>query len=244
MSQLLRSIWFWTGTIFLLLLWLPILGIIRLTDRDPALRRSARSLRLLGRSFTRLYPGRIIPSGFENIEPGKAYILVANHQSLADGPLTGYIPLDMKAVFRKDFLKVPVIGWLLRMAGEIAIDRTDPRKAAKALLECGRLVRSGCSVLIFPEGTRSKDGALLPFNETPFRIAIREGVSILPVVLEGASAALPKDSLLFRSGGDIHVKVLPPVSTEGWTAARSTELRDQIWNMINDELRRLRSPLH
>lgn len=216
------------------------MAVVRLFDRDPLHRKSGRWIRVLGRLFTHVYPGKIYVSGLDRIDRSKAYMMVANHQSLADGPLTAYLPLDTKAVFRMNLFEVPVVGWLLRLAGEIPIDRSDPRKAAKALLECGRQLRAGCSILIFPEGTRSKDGELLPFNDTPFRLALRESVPVLPVVLEGAASALPKNSWMFRSGGDIHVRVLEPVPVEGWSSKQSLELRDHVWRMFAEELRRLR----
>lgn len=224
----------------MLLTWLPVMAVVRLLDRDTLRRSCGRWLRVLGRGFTRVYPGRILIEGLQNIDRKQAYLIVVNHQSLADGPLTSHVPLDQKALFRSTLFEIPVVGWLLKMAGEIAVDRSSPRTAAKALAECGRLLRAGISVLIFPEGTRSKDGSLLPFNDIAFRLALREGIPVLPVVLDGASAALPKNSLLFHSGGDVHVSVLPPVAMSGWGVKDSDGLRDHVWRMIAGELQRLR----
>ena len=237
---MIRSLWVWSASGVLFLVWLPLMAAVRLFDRDSLHRKSGRCIRVLGRLFTRVYPGRILVAGLEQIDPRQAYVMVANHQSLADGPLTAHVPIDNKAVFRINLFHVPVVGWLLRMAGEIPVDRSDPRRAAKALLECGRSLRAGCSVLIFPEGTRSRDGQLLPFNDTPFRLALREGLPVLPVVLDGASAALPKNSWMFHSGGDIHVNVLAPVFTEGWGRKESAELNDHVWGLFADELKRIR----
>lgn len=212
-----------------------------MTDRDPYLRRTGRFIRVLGRLLTHVYPGRILLSGVENVDRAKAYVIVSNHQSLADGPLSAHLPLDQKALLRITLLDIPVVGWLLKMSGEIPIDRTNPRLAAKGLLDCGRHLRAGCSVLIFPEGTRSKDGNLLPYNDTPFRIAIKEGVPVLPVVLEGAGRALPKKSLLFESGADIHVKILPAIGVDEYGPKQSAVLRDRVWDLVHEELMRLRA---
>ncbi len=240
LPTLIRSLWFWSAATVLFLVWIPSMALVRLTDRDPFLRRSGRFLRVLGRMFTRVYPGRIRLSGVENIDRAKAYVIVSNHQSLADGPLSAHIPLDQKSLLRVTLLDIPVVGWLLGMSGEIPIDRSNPRTAARGLQECARHLRAGCSVLIFPEGTRSKDGELLPYNDTPFRLAIKEGAPVLPVVLEGAGKALPKKSLLFTSGEDIHVRILPPIAVEGINPKESGALRDQVWNLVNGELQRLR----
>jgi 1-acyl-sn-glycerol-3-phosphate acyltransferase len=95
-------------------------------------------------------------------------------------------------------------------------------------------------VIFFPEGTRSRDGEVLPFNEGPFQLAIREGVRVLPLVVEGSGAALPRNSWIFGGTQDIHLRVLEAVPVEGWTVKQSGALRDVVRQKIVDELRRLR----
>jgi 1-acyl-sn-glycerol-3-phosphate acyltransferase len=95
-------------------------------------------------------------------------------------------------------------------------------------------------VVFFPEGTRSPDGRVLPFNEGPFHLAIREQVPILPLVVEGSGAALPRDTWLFGGIQDIHLRILEPVPVEGWNIKQVPALRDAVRQRIVDELERLR----
>jgi 1-acyl-sn-glycerol-3-phosphate acyltransferase len=97
-------------------------------------------------------------------------------------------------------------------------------------------LRQGCSVVFFPEGTRSRDGQVLSFAEGPFKLAIREQVSILPLVVEGSGNALPKNSWMFGAKQDIHLHILPAVPVAGYDRRRSADLRDRVRQMIVDEL--------
>jgi 1-acyl-sn-glycerol-3-phosphate acyltransferase len=149
--------------------------------------------------------------------------------------------LDMKWLAKAELFRFPVFGWMMRMAGDVSVDRTDRRKAAKAMLQCARYLRQRCSVVFFPEGTRSLDGDVLPFNEGPFQLAIREHVQILPVVVEGSGAALPRNSWIFGGKKNIQFRILKAVSVDGWDVKRTTELRDTVRQIIVDELSRLRA---
>src|SRR5206468_439134 len=152
----------------------------RLFDRDPLARRTGRSLRVLGRMLIRAQRAELHISGLENVAPGRTYLMVSNHQSFIDIPVVSFVPADAKAMARRNLFNVPWAGWALRLSKEIPIGREDPRNSARAMLKCVKILRGGCSVLIFAEGTRSPDGELLPFSEGPFQLAIREGVPVLP----------------------------------------------------------------
>jgi 1-acyl-sn-glycerol-3-phosphate acyltransferase len=124
------------------------------------------------------------------------------------------------------------------MAGDIPVQRGDRRKAAQSLLKCASFLRQGCSVMFFPEGTRSRTGEILPFNDGPFQLAIREQVPVIPVVVEGTGNALPRHTWLFSKRSDMYLRVLPPVSPDGWENAGV--LRDAVRQRMIDELVRLR----
>jgi 1-acyl-sn-glycerol-3-phosphate acyltransferase len=235
-----RSIWIWTASASLILIWTPLLAIVRLFDRNPRRLRTGRWFRRLGRMLARVNPWRIRISGLENMEAGRVYVIVSNHQSLADIPVITHLILDTKWLAKAELFALPVVGWMLRMAGDIPIDRTDRRKGAKALLQCARCLRDGCSVVFFPEGTRSPDGSILPFNEGPFQLAIREKVPVLPLVVEGSGAALPKHTWIFGGTMDVYLRVLPPAQVEGWDIRQSGELRDEVRRRMIGELGRMR----
>jgi 1-acyl-sn-glycerol-3-phosphate acyltransferase len=241
MFHRLRSVWIWTATVAVIVAWVPLLGIIRLFDRDPLRLRTARWYRRLGPLVAAVNPWRVHISGLENLEPGKTYVIVINHQSLADVPLVAHLVVDAKWVAKAELFRLPALGWMLRMSGDIPVERADSRKAAKALLQSVRYLRKGCSVLFFPEGTRSPDGEVLPFNDGPFQLAVRENVPVLPVVVEGSGNALPRNTWIFGGVLDVHLRVLEAVPIDGRTAKQSGELRDTVRQKIIDELHRMRS---
>jgi 1-acyl-sn-glycerol-3-phosphate acyltransferase len=240
MICLLRSVWIWTAGLVLVLLWVPLLSAVRLFDRDPLRLRTGRWFRRLGRALSRLNPWRLHIHGREHVNPDQVYVVVSNHQSLADIPLITHLKLDTKWLAKAELFRLPVVGWMLRMSGDVPVERSDRRKAAQALLRCARYLRQRCSMVFFPEGTRSRDGEVLPFNEGPFQLAIREQVQVLPLVVEGSGAALPRNSWLFGATQDIHLRILEPVPVAGWSAEDSATLRDIVRQKIIEELSRLR----
>jgi 1-acyl-sn-glycerol-3-phosphate acyltransferase len=240
MRRVLRSLGIWSASAGLILLWTPLLAIVRLFDREPRRLRTGRWFRRLGRALAKVNPWRIEISGLENIAREQVYVIVSNHQSLADIPVISHLKLDTKWLAKAELFRLPVLGWMLRMAGDVPVERRDRRNAARALLECARYLRRSCSVVFFPEGTRSPDGEVLPFNEGPFQLAIREHVPVLPLVVEGSGNALPRNSWLFGPTQDVHLRVLEPVPVAGWDVKQSAALRDMVRQRIVDELKALR----
>jgi 1-acyl-sn-glycerol-3-phosphate acyltransferase len=240
MIRYLRSAWIWAATATLVILWVPLLGTIRLFDRDPLRLRTGRWFRKLGRSMARINPGRIHISGAENVDTNQVYVIVSNHQSFADIPVVAFVKLDTKWLGKAEVWRLPFLGWMLRWAGDVPIDRDSRREGAKAMLQCARYLRQRCSVVFFPEGTRSRDGRVLPFNEGPFHLAVREQVPILPLVVEGSGTALPRNSWVFGKTQDIYLRILEPVPVDGWNIKQVPALRDAVRQRIVDELERLR----
>jgi 1-acyl-sn-glycerol-3-phosphate acyltransferase len=240
MRRVLRSLGIWSASAGLILLWTPLLAVIRLFDREPRRLRTGRWFRRLGRVLARVNPWQIEITGVENIAREQVYVIVSNHQSLADIPVISHLKLDTKWLAKAELFRLPVLGWMLRMAGDVPVERRDRRNAARALLECARYLRRRCSVVFFPEGTRSPDGEVLPFNEGPFQLAIRERVPVLPLVVAGSGNALPRNSWLFGPTQDVRLRVLEPVSVAGWDVKQSAALRDMVRQRIVDELKALR----
>ena len=240
MIRVLRSAWIWAATAALVLLWTPLLGSIWLFDLESRRLRTGRWFRRLGRALAIVNPGRIHISGAENLNVDQVYVIVSNHQSMADIPVISHLRLDTKWLAKAELFQLPLLGWMLRMAGDVPIERSDRREGAKAMLRCARYLRQRCSVVFFPEGTRSRDGQVLPFNEGPFQLAVREHVPILPLVVEGAGTALPRNSWIFGRTQDIHLRILDAVSVDGWNIKQVPALRDAVRQKIVDELNRLR----
>ena len=162
MIRILRSLWIWSASAALVFLWTPLLAAVWLCDRDPLRRRTGRWFRRLGTALAGVNPWRIHISGAEHLDPHQVYVIVSNHQSLADIPLLSHLRIDTKWMAKAELFRVPVLGWMLRMAGDVPVYRFDRRKGARALLQCGRYLRQGLSVVCFPEGTRSPNGEVLP----------------------------------------------------------------------------------
>jgi 1-acyl-sn-glycerol-3-phosphate acyltransferase len=237
MLSALRSLWTWTAILVLIVVWLPWLALVRVFDRDPAYYRTGRWFRRLGKAMTRVNPAwRVRISGDLLENPRNPYVVVSNHQSLADVPIISCLPWEMKWVTKAELFRVPLVGWMLRLAGDLRVDRNDTRSRAKVLMEARQYLQKKCSVIFFPEGTRSPDGRVLPFTDGAFRLAIKEQVPILPLAIEGTQDTLPKHSWRFGAPRLVHLKVLPPVATAGLKAADAEALRDRVRRQIMEQV--------
>jgi 1-acyl-sn-glycerol-3-phosphate acyltransferase len=177
--------------------------------------------------------------GLENLEKGKNYVFMGNHQSYVDIFLLLTV-LDQHFLFmaKEELFKIPVFGFGIKAIGLIPINRGESRDALKSLFEAARKIQEGHSVLLFPEGTRSKDGVMLPFKRGAFTLAVRTGLQIAPFVLDGTSEALPKSSFLVRPFRKVRVRFLPPVSPDG---LKDRDLLEIIREKMENEQRELRS---
>jgi 1-acyl-sn-glycerol-3-phosphate acyltransferase len=239
MISVLRSAWIWIATASLILFWVPLMWVIKTFDRDPLRIRTARWFRRLGPLVAKVNPAwHLHLAGLDRIRPDGTYVIVSNHQSLADIPLIAHLRHDAKWLAKAELLEVPIFGWFMRISGDIPVERGDRRKAAQSLLRCAQFLRKGCSVVFFPEGTRSRDGQVLPFNDGPFQLAIREKTPVLPLVVEGTGDALPRNTWRFGASQEIHLHVLEPVAAEGWDDCGA--LRDHVRQRIIDELATMR----
>ena len=130
-------------------------------------------------------------------QPRRPYVVVSNHESFVDILLLCNLPMEMKWLSKVEILRIPVLGWLMRIAGDIALDRASRESAGRAMEQARRTLKNRVSVMIFPEGTRSTDEDLLPFKDGAFRLAIKAGVPILPLALSGTRDALAKHDWRF-----------------------------------------------
>lgn len=163
-------------------------------------------------------------SGTEELEPEKPYIFAANHQSQFDIlVLQGFLGIDFRWLAKKELFRVPVWGPAMRRAGYIPIDRSHGRQAIKSLDEAAQKIAAGTSVVIFPEGTRSKDGRLQDFKAGAMVLAIKSGVPIVPVAIIGTHEILPKGKLLM-SPGKVQIRIGRPIATKNCSARDKHDL--------------------
>ncbi len=129
-------------------------------------------------------------------------------------PLLSLLPLRFRWVLKKELLSIPLFGWGLISIGAVSIDRSSRGKAIRVILDASEKLNNGWSLLVYPEGTTTHDGLLLPFKKGPFILAVKTGVPILPVTCNGAFKIMPKGSRQFKRG---HVKVTigTPIATTG-----------------------------
>ncbi len=152
--------------------------------------------------------------GMENIDPTKAYVMVLNHQSMVDIMSIYNLPLVFKWVSKKEVYRIPLVGRLLLMHGDIVINRASAKEAMQLVHSKGKeWLEKGASVAIFPEGTRSKDGQIHNFKAGAFILAKDAGVPILPIVLNGTDSLVHKGWMI-NWRNKITIRVLPPISAE------------------------------
>jgi 1-acyl-sn-glycerol-3-phosphate acyltransferase len=170
-------------------------------------------------------------SGAMPNNPRRPYVVVSNHESFADILLISHLPWEMKWLSKAELFRIPIMGWMMWLAGDIPVKRGFGPSAVEAMERCRKVLRQKVSVMIFPEGTRSKTAELLPFKDGAFRLAVEAGVPILPLALSGTGTALPKHGWRFgRSAA--HLRVLEPVETAGLTLADVPSLKARIRHLI------------
>jgi 1-acyl-sn-glycerol-3-phosphate acyltransferase len=180
---------------------------------------------------------RVRVVGLERLRKGQPYIVMSNHQSLYDvWAIIGYIPLQLRWVMKKELRKVPIFGYACARMGHIYVDRGDSEKARRSLDAAGKKIRSGSSVIFFPEGTRSLDGKLLPFKKGGFVVALAAGVPILAMTINGSRAVLPKGSARAMPGV-IDITIHEPIVVDGYVYETKEQLMDKVRQVIEGGLR-------
>ena len=157
-------------------------------------------------------------TGTEKLDAEKPYIFAANHQSQFDiFALQGFLGVDFRWLAKKELFQVPIWGHAMRRAGYIPVDRSHGRQALKSLGEAAQKIAAGTSVIIFPEGTRTKDGKMQNFKAGAMVLAIKSGVDIVPVAIKGTYEILPKGKLLINPG-NVSIHVGNPITTKNYTS--------------------------
>jgi 1-acyl-sn-glycerol-3-phosphate acyltransferase len=172
-------------------------------------------------------------SGFEHLDPQKPYVFVSNHASMFDIPtVLRALKGNVNIVFKKSLTYVPIWGWALRYGHFIMIDRSHSRDAMVSIERAAQSIRNGSSVILFPEGTRTMDGKLQPFKRGAFSLAVKAGVPVVPLIINGTFKIMPKGAFEIKPA-HISVIVERPISTEG-ISGRDGEMKlmDQVHRLI------------
>ena len=149
------------------------------------------------------------------LQPGRPYVFMPNHASMVDiWAVFVAIPATFRFIAKKQLSRIPLFGWAMAAGRFIFIDRQNAASARRTVAEAARRIRSGQSVVIFPEGTRTRDGRLLPFKKGGFHLAMDSGVDIVPVAIKGSREIMPRGATLIRAG-TVTVEVGEPIPTAG-----------------------------
>jgi len=216
LKDILLSIFIWLFMLFISFLFIPwsLFALLLFILYDRKRKQFLLIHRVWCNSVAKVYPGwKYRHEGFENIDPKQHYVIVSNHQSFVDILLLSFLPLTFRWTSKRSVFLFPIFGWQFWMGGHLSIVRGS-EKSRKKLIEKGiKSLRDGISVLIFPEGTRSKTGEIGPFKPGGFIMALKTKSPILPVVISGSARTLPRNSWIIREKTYPVLRVLPPIET-------------------------------
>ncbi|MES2124472.1 MAG: lysophospholipid acyltransferase family protein [Gemmatimonadota bacterium] len=227
----LASIWTWSVLVLSVIITFPMVSFFRIVGWpfDRVNYVGGRIFRWIGLWTTWLTPRwKFGVRGTPPANPRLPYIVVANHESFSDILLLCHLPWEMKWLSKVELMRIPVLGWTMWMANDIPVKRGRAASAREAIAACRTRLAQHCSVMMFPEGTRSLTEELLPFKDGAFRLAIDAGVPVLPLAIHGTRDAIAKHDWRINPATAI-VQILEPVSSEGkTTAALKQEVRERI----------------
>ena len=193
-----------------------------------------RIARFWGRSILVVSRIKVSVDGLSNIDPQCSYIYMPNHQSNFDIPvLLGHLTVQFRWLAKMELFKIPIFGHAMHKAGYISIDRQNRESAFKSLRLAAEKIKNGVSVLIFPEGTRSRDGRIRPFKKGGFVTAIDAGVPIVPIIISGTRAIMTKGKFRINPG-QIRMSIRQPIDTRTYSRDTKEVLMKRVRRVICD----------
>lgn len=236
----LLNYWVWFATVVCLLVGTPIVALVFVFTApfDAGRYAAGRAFRLVAVTAMKLNPLWKLETRGRLSDPRRPYVVVANHESYADIFLISCFPWEMKWLSKDTVFKIPFMGWMMQMAGDIKLVRGNRDSAADAIVQCRDRLAKKVSIMIFPEGTRSRSGEMLPFKDGAFRLAIETGSPILPIAVAGTRHAMAKGTFKFQRAHAIAAH-LAPIETTGLTMNDITALKERARVAIDEGRRTL-----
>ena len=233
--QLAVAVYFWTfialDTLFVFIL----IALLRPFDRGD--RISYRIANFWGWTIVRGNPfWKMKISGQNHIKDNKGYVLVANHASLADIVCLYCLGKRFKWMAKASLFKIPVFGWTMSLLDYIRLTRGKHGSIRDSFKEAQDWLERDVSVLIFPEGTRSKTGLLAEFKNGAFKLALSTKKPIVPIIIRGTGEVLSKGTATMAATVNGSLKVLHPIEVEGYKEEEFEALKTKVWNIMNQEL--------
>src|SRR6185295_8277081 len=229
--RLLRSVFVWLWAALWSVVWITVAMVVSVFHPEAAMTMarvvwSGPILWMVG--------ARLKVEPLPDVDWTRPYLFAMNHQSTLDIPVAvSALPVNIRFVSKQSLARVPFIGWYMRRTGMVFVDRSNRVRAVESLRRAGERIRAGVNILIFPEGTRSRNGRILPFKKGPFALALEAKVPIVPVVIEASGQVLPADAWTLYPGA-VRVKVGRPIPTEG-----RPEDRDALAQEVREAMIRL-----
>ena len=233
------TIWCWTGCAISTVFWATVSIFSSIFSGNGRLQHYC--MRRWSRDNLWLSRARVIIEGIENIDSRHPVIFVANHSGLHDIlSLAAYLPIQFRWVAKKSLFKVPFMGWHMRRSGYIPIDRENPRDAAKSIIRAANEIRNGISAIAFPEGTRSRTGDLGKFHSGAFALALRTGVPLVPISLEGSYRVILPKTLRVNPGVIIRIRIGLPIDLTPYCKGEKHRLMSDVFRIMHRDLETLR----
>ena len=174
---------------------------------------------------------RVAIRGVERLEPGRTYVFVANHQSIYDIPILFWsLPYQLRIIAKASLGSIPFIGWHLRRTGHMLVDRTRPTPT-RVIGWASRLTSNGLSLIVFPEGTRSRDGRVARFKGGSFYVALEAGLPVVPISVVGSRHVMLKGRLTSYPG-EVSLIVHEPIDTQGMAGSDAKEFGERVRRII------------
>jgi 1-acyl-sn-glycerol-3-phosphate acyltransferase len=185
---------------------------------------------------------RLEVQGRENLTPGRTYLLASNHQGLFDTPiLFAYLPLSFRILYKKSLNRIPFLGWHLFLSGHIGVERENPAKASASLDHAAERIRTGTSVVVFPEGTRSYDGVMRAFRKGSFRLALKAETPIVPLTISGSHLVMRRGRVTVYPGR-VRLTIGAPIGVDGLTESDAGSLSERVRDVVKRNLEASPSP--
>lgn len=210
-----------------------------LAPLDPQRRWAHKCGTLWGKAIMKANPyWKLHLSGLHNIKADQSYVVISNHLSLADIIILFHLGIQFKWLAKTSLFYIPFFGWNMSLMKYIPLERGRHGSIRKSYQEAKRWLRQGMSVLIFPEGTRSRDGFLGEFKNGAFKMALELRKPILPIALVGTDKALPKGKIMLGARVKFSLNVLPPIDTRDYEPEDFEKLKNKVRSLIQKEIER------
>jgi len=231
----LYTIWCWTGCGLSTAFWATVSVFGSLVSRSGRLQHYC--MRRWSKDNLWLSRARVEIEGLENVAADRPQVYVANHSGLHDIlSLSAHLPIQFRWVAKKSLFKVPFMGWHMRRSGYIPIDRDSPREAARSIVEAAETIRGGVNAIAFPEGTRSRSGSLGRFHSGAFALALRTGVPLVPVSIDGSYRVIFPGTLQVNPGTIIRIKIDRPIDLGRYARTDKQRLMEDVSQVMAKNL--------